>query len=179
MQEEQRKMKSMKADRRGFTLIELMISLTIIVIIMAIAIPNYQKAGEKAQLSGCAGNQKIIMAQLESYFLVNNNYPTLSMDVLTATDLSGQITNEDFAEFLLAFDLGEKIAGSENNYLHAAYQSLDATDTAKWYILDMAKMQEEGYLQDLVICPKGGLYMMSLNDKGRAHKVMCTVDGNL
>lgn len=173
-----REMRPILANRLGFTLIELMISLTIIVIIMAIAIPNYQKAGEKAQLSGCAGNQKIIMAQLESYFLANNNYPTLSADVMTATDLTGQVTNEDFAEFLLALDIGERIAGAEDNYLHAAYQGLAAGEANKWYILDMAKLQEEGYLQDLVLCPKGGLYLMSLNDKGRAHKVMCTIDGN-
>jgi len=168
--------------QRGFTLIELMISLTIIIMVMAIAIPNYQKAGEKAQTSGCAGNQKVILAQLESYYLHENRYPIVSMENFNklADELSS-VDNKEYREFLSTFDIDEKHEGTDT-YVHAAYHSLnedEAEDKDNWHPLDMGVLKDEGYLQDIVMCPKGGIYLVKYNDKGKVSNIMCSIDGEL
>jgi prepilin-type N-terminal cleavage/methylation domain-containing protein len=67
----------MKALARegGFTLVELVISLFVISVIIAISIPHLKAVGEKAQATACQGNQKLIRSQMESYYLVEHQWP--------------------------------------------------------------------------------------------------------
>jgi prepilin-type N-terminal cleavage/methylation domain-containing protein len=168
--------------QHGFTLIELMISLTIIIMVMAIAIPNYQKAGEKAQTSGCSGNQKVILAQLESYYLHENSYPLIAIaDFKNTIEEVIGIGNKEYREFLSDFDIDDKVGDSQTN-VHAAYHDIDkdVTDNkGNWYPLDMGVLKDEGYLQDIVMCPKGGIYLVKFNDNGRISNIMCSIDGEL
>jgi prepilin-type N-terminal cleavage/methylation domain-containing protein len=53
--------------KRGFTLIEVMIVVSIIAILAAILIPNFMHARAQAQTSGCEGNEKDIATALEEY----------------------------------------------------------------------------------------------------------------
>ena len=59
--------KSLKAARRGFTLIEIMIVVLIIGILLAIAVPNFVKARESSRQKACIGNLKQIDAAKEQY----------------------------------------------------------------------------------------------------------------
>jgi prepilin-type N-terminal cleavage/methylation domain-containing protein len=53
--------------RRGFTLIEMMIVVSIIAILAAILIPNFIHARAQAQTSSCEANEKQIATALEQY----------------------------------------------------------------------------------------------------------------
>lgn len=55
----------------GFTLIELMIVVSIIAILAAILIPNFLHARAQAATSGCEGNVKMIATGLEEYAVDN------------------------------------------------------------------------------------------------------------
>ncbi len=62
--------------RRGFTLIELMVVIAIIIILAAIAIPNYLNMTARARKSRVASDFSALATALESYRTDWNEYPT-------------------------------------------------------------------------------------------------------
>lgn len=74
-------MKMERRNRKGFTLIELMIVIAIIAILAAILVPNFMKARAQGQLTSCKSNVKNIGTACELYSTDNNGqYP----DAITA-----------------------------------------------------------------------------------------------
>jgi prepilin-type N-terminal cleavage/methylation domain-containing protein len=61
--------------RKGFTLIELMIVIAIIIILAAIAIPNYLRMTDRARRSRVAGDFTSIATALEAYSVDWGAYP--------------------------------------------------------------------------------------------------------
>ena len=61
--------------RKGFTLIELMIVIAIIIILAAIAIPNYLRMTDRARRSRIAGDFTSIATALEAYSVDWGSYP--------------------------------------------------------------------------------------------------------
>jgi len=62
-------------ERKGFTLIELMIVIAIIIILAAIAIPNYLRMTERAKVSAIESDLKAIGTALETYNTDWTQYP--------------------------------------------------------------------------------------------------------
>ncbi len=62
-------------SRKGFTLIELMIVIAIIIILAAIAIPNYLRMTDRARRSRVAGDFTAIATALEAYSVDWGQYP--------------------------------------------------------------------------------------------------------
>jgi len=62
-------------NRKGFTLIELMIVIAIIIILAAIAIPNYLRMTERARRSRVAGDFASLATALEAYAVDWGHYP--------------------------------------------------------------------------------------------------------
>lgn len=56
-----------KLNKKGFTLIELMIVIAIIAILAAILVPNFVKARAQGQLTACKSNLKNIGTAMEMY----------------------------------------------------------------------------------------------------------------
>jgi prepilin-type N-terminal cleavage/methylation domain-containing protein len=62
-------------QRKGFTLIELMIVIAIIIILAAIAIPNYLRMTDRARRSRVAGDFTSLATALEAYQVDWGSYP--------------------------------------------------------------------------------------------------------
>jgi prepilin-type N-terminal cleavage/methylation domain-containing protein len=75
----------MKKDKKGFTLMEIMIVVAIIGILAAIGIPNYLQAGKKAQRNACIANLKLLDGAVQQ---AKFHYPDveITMEILTGPD---------------------------------------------------------------------------------------------
>lgn len=66
----------MRRSQAGFTLIELMVVIVIIGILVAIALPNYIGATDRARLANVKANAHTVQAMVETYSVDNQNrYP--------------------------------------------------------------------------------------------------------
>jgi len=72
--------------RRGFTLIELMVVIAIIIILAAIAIPNYLTMTARAKRSRVASDMATVATVLETYKTDWGKYPVATGADLSVTD---------------------------------------------------------------------------------------------
>lgn len=73
-----------KMNRKGFTLVEIMIVVAIIGLLAAIAIPNFVKARAKAQTEACIANLKQIEGAIQVWAVDKGKSDT---DAVAMTDL--------------------------------------------------------------------------------------------
>ena len=85
--------------RKGFTLIELMIVIAIIIILAAIAIPNYLRMTDRARRSRVAGDFASTATALEAYSVDWGAY------VLTAVDGTAEQFGKNHQENLIYYEL--------------------------------------------------------------------------
>ena len=64
----------MRSKSRGFTLVELMVTVVIIAILSAIAVPAYRSYVQRSKRSGATSALLRIQASQEKFFLQNNAY---------------------------------------------------------------------------------------------------------
>jgi len=62
-------------NKKGFTLIELMIVIAIIGILAAIAIPQFAKYRSKAYNASALSDLKNVRTEVEAYYADHDNYP--------------------------------------------------------------------------------------------------------
>ncbi|RLB09530.1 MAG: pilus assembly protein [Deltaproteobacteria bacterium] len=70
-----RKIKKMFKNKKGFTLIELMIVIAIIGILAAIAIPQFAKYRTRAYNSAALSDLKNFQTEMEAQYSENQQYP--------------------------------------------------------------------------------------------------------
>ena len=86
--------------RRGFTLIELMVVIAIIIILAAIAIPNYLKMTERAKKSRLASDMATLATGLETFKTDWGKYPTTNttLNAITFEQLTaGKVCYDELA----------------------------------------------------------------------------------
>ncbi len=69
-----------KAQRTGFTLVEIMIVVLIVGILLAIAAPNYVQAREATRRKSCIANLRRLMVAKQQWAMDNNREPTDTPD---------------------------------------------------------------------------------------------------
>jgi len=72
--------------KSGFTLVEIMIVVAIIGLLAAIAIPNFVRARESAQLNSIANNLRILEGAKEQWALENKQATTATVTTSMLTD---------------------------------------------------------------------------------------------
>jgi type II secretion system protein G len=88
--------------KKGFTLIELLVVVLIIGILSAVALPQYEKAVEKARLSEALQNTKILRDAIDLFLLENGGYPSTNVcmkDVMTVELQGGEWETEGFCRY--------------------------------------------------------------------------------
>ncbi len=65
-----------KGHLAAFTLIELLVVVLISSILAAVAVPQYQRAAEKARMTEAIANVRTIASATQVYYLANGTYPT-------------------------------------------------------------------------------------------------------
>lgn len=94
---------------QGFTLIELMIVVTIIGILAAVVIPKFSNANETAKAGSLATQIATVKKSLERYKTEHNDeYPTedelitSQWQVLTnSTDMTGDVAGDDYGPYIM------------------------------------------------------------------------------
>ena len=84
-------------QRKGFTLIELMIVIAIIIILAAIAIPNYLRMTDRARRSRIAGDFVSLATANEAYLIDWGYYP---MGTAIVEGQFGKYTNEEGLKYM-------------------------------------------------------------------------------
>jgi type IV pilus assembly protein PilA len=142
---------NMMRNRKGFTLIELMIVVAIIGILAAIAIPNFLKFQAKSKQSEAKTNLKGIYTAETAYFGENNSYSHLATVNWEPVGVSRYCFSVDGGATLVGAAAPAVVdwtnsgltgnAGPPEDYTNfsaAANGNIDndATDTDVWYIND-------------------------------------------
>jgi type IV pilus assembly protein PilE len=91
----------MKAKTRGFTLIEIMITLVIVAILAAIAVPSYRAFVLRSNRIDATGALLALAAAQEKFFLQNNTY-ALNAQLATAQPNGLGITGTEHGWYTLA-----------------------------------------------------------------------------
>jgi prepilin-type N-terminal cleavage/methylation domain-containing protein len=79
-------MYKLSQDRRGFTLIEIMIVVLIIGILLAIAVPNFITARKTSRTKACVANMKQIESAMEQFAMAKSK--AQGDTIAPATDLA-------------------------------------------------------------------------------------------
>lgn len=85
----------MLRNKKGFTLMEILVVVTIIGILAAIAVPSYIHAVEQGRRDACATNVKILFSQVERYNLTTGDKVPTNVDLVQFLRGKGYLTGEE------------------------------------------------------------------------------------
>jgi type IV pilus assembly protein PilA len=78
-------MRNAARDESGFTLVEILVTVTIIGILLAIAVPSYLGYQQKAAKTTAESNLRAALPAVEGYYHDHATYSTMTVDELTAS----------------------------------------------------------------------------------------------
>ena len=132
----------MKSGRQhGFTLIELMITVVIIAILAAIALPAYQEYVKRGYRASAESEMMDLANRQQQYFFANRQYATSTgaLNYTLPTELNGRYTAGVAAQnsatpptFTITFTAGGAQASDGNLTLTSAGDKQRAGDPLKW-----------------------------------------------
>jgi prepilin-type N-terminal cleavage/methylation domain-containing protein len=81
---------------RGFSLIELIISISIIAIILSIAIPSYRSINQEAKVTKTTAHLEILNDAVQSFYLKYNKLPNNITEDLISDHITNQVLQDPF-----------------------------------------------------------------------------------
>ena len=72
----------------GFTLLEILIALTVIAILMSVSVPSYEAYRQRANKAVCISHMRNLHSALDSYIMDNNHWPQIPEGIFVASDES-------------------------------------------------------------------------------------------
>jgi len=103
-----------KRNRKGFTLVEIMIVVAIIALLAAIAVPSFINARAKSMQASCFNNMRLLDGAMQQFALDNSNTVATTMAQLVGTN--GYIKDTPVCKgggtYTLPTDLASKTACS-------------------------------------------------------------------
>ena len=110
-------MRKMLKNKKGFTLVELMIVVVIMAILVAVAIPIYNAVTKGVEKNACQANMRVITDNFSAFQMTGNNGGAYSWTKLAGEhDLSALPTTGDidWAEFKAMFKEGIPVCPTDD-----------------------------------------------------------------
>ncbi len=122
-------------NKKGFTLVELMIVVVILGILVAIAVPIYSAVTTNAKKKACAGDMRIIRSNLASYVMTGGTDGNMITD---SSLLTTEKLYEDNGSFAKMFDNGKTPYCPNSNNSKYSIVFSDPTDLTKFTVTCVA-----------------------------------------
>lgn len=103
-------MRKIMNNKKGFSLVELMIVVVVMGILVAVAVPLYDAVTDNAKAKTCGSNQRIIRGAISNWILSDSNHTVDTLFKTSEKQFNGKTQNpEDVFEesFLEQFENGE------------------------------------------------------------------------
>lgn len=106
----------MKKLKKGFTLVELMVVITVIAILMTIAIVSFTRIQKQARDTKRKADVRTLETALQAYYTENQAYPLSTSATAATTALAGLAPN--YIPSIPTAPLGSTSTGGNTNYMY-------------------------------------------------------------
>lgn len=175
-------MSRVKRQESGFTLVELMVVIIIIGILLAVAMPQFAAAQDRARIAALKSNAHALQVMAETFYVDNQRYPALITDFTQldaykvlqnpftgfqgVADASGQgawRTNNDGDASATGSSLGSSYADRAISQGLVIYVGLDASGDATTRFLGNGQQGTEATMSYIIYaCDRSGLPVKGL-----------------
>jgi len=143
----------------GFTLIELMITMVVLAILAAIAIPSYTDYVLRAKIPDATSSLQAMKTKMEQYYQDNRGYPNAGTPCVTGAPGAGQLQLPPTTYFTMSCTTAAPYqtytvtaVGNAGTDLEGATYTIDQTNSRKTAIAAGSHFAKRGYAPGTYTC---------------------------